>query len=155
MSPLLPRGGPDRLGSGLLLVIFMKKTLSATRPQDRRAVLSQRRGLKMARSAHAYVRGNTLQFYEWFASATGKLLPRRLHTFRDCTATSCAYWTGLFLRLQRLFQIAAGGSSTVASNEKGLAISPALATSSPCPGLFSELLRRPPRPAWPAFPRSP
>ena len=74
MSPLLPRGGPDRLGSGLLLVIFMKKTLSATRPQDRRAVLSQRRGLKMARSAHAYVRGNTLQFYEWLASATGKLL---------------------------------------------------------------------------------
>jgi hypothetical protein len=71
----LPRGRPDRLGSGLLLV-FMKKTLSATRPQDRRAVLSQRRGLKMARSAHAYVRGNTLQFYEWLASATGKLLPQ-------------------------------------------------------------------------------
>jgi aminoglycoside phosphotransferase (APT) family kinase protein len=76
MSPLLPRGGPDRLGCGLLFVIFMKKTLSATRPQDRRAVLSQRRGLKMARSAHAYVRGNTLQFYEWLASATGKLLPQ-------------------------------------------------------------------------------
>jgi uncharacterized protein (DUF2252 family) len=76
MSPLLPRGGRDRLGSGLLLVIFMKKTLSATRPQDRRAVLSQRRGLKMARSAHAYVRGITLQFYEWLASATGKLLPQ-------------------------------------------------------------------------------
>jgi uncharacterized protein (DUF2252 family) len=54
----------------------MKKTLSATRPQDRRAVLSQRRGLNMARSAHAYVRGNTLQFYEWLASATGKLLPQ-------------------------------------------------------------------------------
>jgi hypothetical protein len=33
--------------------------------------------------------------------------------------------SGLFPRLQRLFQIAAGGSSTVASNEKGLAISPA------------------------------
>jgi len=30
----------------------------------------------MARSAHAYVRGNTLQFYEWLASATGKLLPQ-------------------------------------------------------------------------------
>ena len=37
----------------------------------------------------------------------------------------CAPRTGLFLRLQKLFQIAAGGSSTVASNEKGLAISPA------------------------------
>ena len=40
-------------------------------------------------------------------------------------ATSCAHWIGLFLRLQRLFQIAAGSSSTVASNEKGLAIPPA------------------------------
>jgi uncharacterized protein (DUF2252 family) len=29
----------------------------------------------MARSAHAYVRGNTLQFYEWLASGAGKLLP--------------------------------------------------------------------------------
>jgi uncharacterized protein (DUF2252 family) len=29
----------------------------------------------MARSAHAYVRGNTLRFYEWLASGTGKLLP--------------------------------------------------------------------------------
>jgi hypothetical protein len=31
MSPLLPRGRPDRLGCGLLLVIFMKKLL---RPPD-------------------------------------------------------------------------------------------------------------------------
>ena len=30
----------------------------------------------MARFAHAYVRGNTLQFYERLASATGKLLPQ-------------------------------------------------------------------------------
>jgi uncharacterized protein (DUF2252 family) len=28
-------------------------------------MLSERRNLKMARSAHAYVRGNTLKFYEW------------------------------------------------------------------------------------------
>ena len=29
----------------------------------------------MARSAHAYVRGNTLKFYEWLESAGGKLVP--------------------------------------------------------------------------------
>ena len=36
-----------------------------TLPSDRKAVLDRKRQLKMARSAHAYVRGNTLQFYEW------------------------------------------------------------------------------------------
>ncbi len=30
----------------------------------------------MARSAHAYVRGNTFQFYEWLESSTGKSLPQ-------------------------------------------------------------------------------
>src|SRR5450432_1762533 len=30
----------------------------------------------MARSAHAYVRGNALKFYEWLESTTGKLLPQ-------------------------------------------------------------------------------
>jgi uncharacterized protein (DUF2252 family) len=30
----------------------------------------------MARSAHAYVRGNTLKFYEWLESSTGELLPQ-------------------------------------------------------------------------------
>ena len=28
----------------------------------------------MARSAHAYVRGNTQQFYEWLESTAGKLI---------------------------------------------------------------------------------
>lgn len=32
---------------------------------DRRAILNATRTLKMARSAHAYVRGNTAKFYEW------------------------------------------------------------------------------------------
>jgi uncharacterized protein (DUF2252 family) len=44
-------------------------------PSERRAVLEERRNLKMAQSAHAYVRGNTLKFYEWLDSAAGKLLP--------------------------------------------------------------------------------
>jgi uncharacterized protein (DUF2252 family) len=45
------------------------------KPQDRQAVLNERRRLKMARSAHAYVRGNTLKFYEWLDSSAGKSLP--------------------------------------------------------------------------------
>jgi uncharacterized protein (DUF2252 family) len=46
------------------------------RPQDRQAILTEQRRLKMARSAHAYVRGSTLRFYEWLESSAGKLLPQ-------------------------------------------------------------------------------
>ncbi|MHA0329765.1 DUF2252 family protein [Sphingomonas melonis] len=38
-------------------------------PSGRLAVLESRRTLKMARSAHAYVRGNTAKFYEWLAAS--------------------------------------------------------------------------------------
>src|SRR5260221_12778631 len=34
-------------------------------PRNRQRMLSERRNLKVARSAHAYVPGNTLKFYEW------------------------------------------------------------------------------------------
>jgi uncharacterized protein (DUF2252 family) len=37
-------------------------------PANRKAVLDQRRRTKMATSAHAYVRGNTVQFYDWLRS---------------------------------------------------------------------------------------
>jgi uncharacterized protein (DUF2252 family) len=37
-------------------------------PRRRDVVLSERRRLKMAESAHAYVRGNTVKFYEWLTS---------------------------------------------------------------------------------------
>ncbi len=40
-----------------------------TRPQGRQKILTQTRNLKMARSAHAYVRGSTVQFYEWLDSS--------------------------------------------------------------------------------------
>ena len=36
---------------------------------DRQARLTAARHFKMARSAHAYVRGNTVQFYEWLAAS--------------------------------------------------------------------------------------
>jgi uncharacterized protein (DUF2252 family) len=44
--------------------------------KERQSILTERRRLKMSRSAHAYVRGNTLKFYEWLDSSTGKLLPQ-------------------------------------------------------------------------------
>ena len=38
-------------------------------------LLERKRDLKMAASAHAYVRGSTAKFYEWLASADGQKLP--------------------------------------------------------------------------------
>ncbi len=37
--------------------------------------LHQRRDLKMARDAHAYVRGSTQKFYDWLASSQGRAIP--------------------------------------------------------------------------------
>jgi uncharacterized protein (DUF2252 family) len=54
----------------------MKKTVAGVGPTDRGVVLEQQRRVKMARSAHAYVRGNTSQFYEWLASGSGDSLPQ-------------------------------------------------------------------------------
>ena len=44
------------------------------RPAARQSTLTQRRRLKMAESAHAYVRGNTIKFYEWLDSASATAL---------------------------------------------------------------------------------
>ena len=45
--------------------------------RDRRAeVLTARRNYKMATSVHAYVRGNTTQFYEWLASVAPSSFPQ-------------------------------------------------------------------------------
>jgi uncharacterized protein (DUF2252 family) len=46
------------------------------KPKGRQEVLTERRRLKMARSAHAYVRGSTLKFYEWLESSTAQSLPQ-------------------------------------------------------------------------------
>ena len=45
----------------------------APTPDDRQPILATARNLKMARSAHAYVRGSTVKFYEWLESSLGKL----------------------------------------------------------------------------------
>jgi uncharacterized protein (DUF2252 family) len=46
---------------------------SRFRPKDRQSELSQTRNLKIARSAHAYVRGSTVKFYEWLEDSAGKV----------------------------------------------------------------------------------
>ena len=43
---------------------------------ERSTVLHQYRNLKMASSAHAYVRGNTLKFYESLAEAENRRVPQ-------------------------------------------------------------------------------
>ena len=40
-----------------------------TNPNDRQRILTQTRNLKMAQSAHAYLRGSTVKFYEWLDSS--------------------------------------------------------------------------------------
>jgi uncharacterized protein (DUF2252 family) len=45
------------------------------RPDDRERILTQTRNLKMAQSAHAYVRGSTAKFYEWLESSSRSQLP--------------------------------------------------------------------------------
>jgi uncharacterized protein (DUF2252 family) len=42
---------------------------------ERAAILIERRNQKMARSAHAYVRGSTVKFYEWLETTEGHALP--------------------------------------------------------------------------------
>jgi uncharacterized protein (DUF2252 family) len=54
----------------------MQKKVVEIKPAERQAILEERRRLKMARSAHAYVRGNTLQFYEWLKAGSGVKLPQ-------------------------------------------------------------------------------
>jgi len=46
-----------------------------TKPDDRQRILTETRNLKMAQSAHAYVRGSTAKFYEWLQSSSRVKLP--------------------------------------------------------------------------------
>jgi uncharacterized protein (DUF2252 family) len=41
--------------------------------EERGKILNRTRSLKMARSVHAYVRGNTAQFYRWLADLPGRI----------------------------------------------------------------------------------
>jgi uncharacterized protein (DUF2252 family) len=44
-------------------------------PEDRQGILKETRNRKMARSAHAYVRGNTSKFYEWLDGSLRHSMP--------------------------------------------------------------------------------
>jgi uncharacterized protein (DUF2252 family) len=44
-------------------------------PEERSVILLARRNKKMALSPHAYMRGNTIQYYEWLHSQHGHSLP--------------------------------------------------------------------------------
>ncbi len=46
-----------------------------TSPDDRGPLLNALRNEKMAESAHAYVRGSTVKFYEWLASSSRVMVP--------------------------------------------------------------------------------
>src|SRR6201746_287359 len=52
-----------------------KKKFKPPRLNDRQALLFERRNMKMAESAHAYVRGSTTRFYEWLDGIEGHTLP--------------------------------------------------------------------------------
>ena len=45
------------------------------KPDDRQRILTETRNLKMAQSAHAYVRGSTARFYEWLENSSRGKLP--------------------------------------------------------------------------------
>ncbi len=45
------------------------------KPADRAQILIHNRQAKMAQSAHAYVRGNTLQFYQWLKKNSARAIP--------------------------------------------------------------------------------
>src|ERR1700731_3696816 len=54
----------------------MAEKSRTTGPNERTPVLRECRNLKMAASAHAYVRGNTQKFYEWLAAADKSKIPQ-------------------------------------------------------------------------------
>jgi uncharacterized protein (DUF2252 family) len=53
----------------------MARAVYSIKPSDRAKVLNANRQAKMAQSAHAYVRGNTLQFYEWLKKHSARNIP--------------------------------------------------------------------------------
>src|ERR1700685_3803268 len=54
----------------------MAKKSKTIGPNERATVLRECRNLKMAASAHAYVRGNTMKFYEWLATSDKSRIPQ-------------------------------------------------------------------------------
>src|SRR3954464_5104730 len=55
--------------------VSMPKSTPVPHPRARRRVLHAKRALKMAGSAHAYVRGSTVQFYRWLEERSQATVP--------------------------------------------------------------------------------
>jgi uncharacterized protein (DUF2252 family) len=55
--------------------LMKEQTPAGTSPANRARVLEERRTLKMASSAHAYVRGSTQQFYQWLEERGDHAVP--------------------------------------------------------------------------------
>jgi uncharacterized protein (DUF2252 family) len=53
----------------------MKIKETFARPGARTRILARTRNIKMAQSSHAYVRGNTVKFYEWLNALKSGMLP--------------------------------------------------------------------------------
>src|ERR1700689_967765 len=53
--------------------LIAMSSMKSLPPADRVSALKLRQTLKMARSAHAYVRGSTIQFYQWLENSKGKV----------------------------------------------------------------------------------
>jgi uncharacterized protein (DUF2252 family) len=56
-------------------------------PGERAKRLVATRNLKMAASAHAYVRGSTARFYQWLEATNGTALPAGPPVDRTCPAS--------------------------------------------------------------------
>ena len=54
---------------------IMSKLSDFTKPEQRSAALTAERNRKMAASAHAYVRGSTVRFYQWLEDSNRPALP--------------------------------------------------------------------------------
>jgi uncharacterized protein (DUF2252 family) len=50
--------------------------IKSAAPHLRSRILEERRTLEMAGSAHAYVRGSTVQFYEWLEGRGDRAVPK-------------------------------------------------------------------------------
>ena len=68
------RGEPELSSLSFSDLPMTLNNSQVVRPSQRANILSRTRNLKMARDAHAYVRGSTERFYEWL-EAEGRTLP--------------------------------------------------------------------------------
>jgi uncharacterized protein (DUF2252 family) len=54
----------------------VKRSRTKIDASERATVLRRTRNIKMADSAHAYVRGNTFKFYEWLDTTDSSKIPK-------------------------------------------------------------------------------